>query len=156
MIYALLLVIQQTCLAGNWSGPQQQQRGNTGAWWAVVTPLLTTWHMMAAANRQSFLLLTVNSVNKVPSDWKGGITLRVHLTPERPRNLIFSQFECKWMRLGISWKKSIFLLSGSPTIMHYMGCVKWSNPGFSGWVSAAHQTQNIEYSHRNTAWTEWW
>ena len=83
---------------------------------------------------------------------KGGITLRVHLTPDGPRNLIFSQFECKWMRLGISWKKSIFLLSGSPTIMHYMGCVKWSNPGFPVWVSAAHQTQNIEYSHRNTAW----
>ena len=34
--------------------------------------------------------------------FKGGITLRVHLTPERPRNLIFSQFECKWMRLEIS------------------------------------------------------
>ena len=66
---------------------------------------------------------------------KGGITLRVHLTPERPRNLIFSQFECKWMRLGISWKKSIFLLSGSPTIMHYMGDVKCSNPGFPVWVS---------------------
>ena len=33
---------------------------------------------------------------------KGGITLRAHLTPERPRNLIFSQFGCKWMRLEIS------------------------------------------------------
>ena len=89
---------------------------------------------------------------------KGGITLRVHLTPERPRNLIFSQFECKWMRLGISWKKSIFLLSGSPTIMHYMGDVKWSNPGFPVWVSAAHQTQNRIFTQKYCLafWTEWW
>ena len=79
---------------------------------------------------------------------KGGITLRADLTPNWPRNLIFSQFGCKWMRLEISWKKSIFLLSGSPTIMHYMGDVKWSNPGFSVWVSAAHQTQNRIFTQK--------
>ena len=94
-----------------------------------------------------------------PKKWdKGGITLRVELTPNWPRNLIFSQFECKWMRLGISWKKSIFLLSGSPTIMHYMGDVKWSNPGFPVWVSAAHQTQNRIFTQKYCLafWTEWW
>ena len=52
------------------------------------------------------------------------------------------------MRLAISWKKSIFLLSGSPTILHYMGDVKWSNPGFPVWVSAAHQTQNRIFTQK--------
>ena len=46
-----------------------------------------------------------------------------------------SQFECKWMRLGIYVKKNIFLLLRFWVRGHYMGYVKCSNPGFSVWVS---------------------